>query len=169
MRRTSWIFLIAALLMLAATLGFYLQSASTPAPPLTGAVVQKLIDEGKDAVNRRDAQGVMNLMAPDAKVIGRPLDRVGQLISQAFKQMDGPLGIRTSKPELRMENGVQTASFELDIGEENDKMTAVYFPALRARVRFARVHVSHWLGLYSTEEWRISVFDCDPPFDLSLP
>jgi hypothetical protein len=167
MKRSSWIVLGAAAIILAVSTAFYLSLANRQAPPLTPRVVAGLVDEGKRALERRDPDAIMELMTPEARVLGRRLEPMRAIIRRAFDELQTPLTVKTGKVALKSEGGEHTATFAMEIGQQTSGMTAVYYPGLRVHLHLQKVRTPHWLGLFTVEEWRISQFDCEPPIEAS--
>lgn len=168
MKRSSWMALGAAGIVLAASTAFYLSVVNRTAPALTTRVVAGLIEKGKQALDRGDVDGIMQLMTPDARVIGRRPESIRNLIRKALNEVQTPLQAKTGRITLKSEGGEHIATFDLEIGQETGEMKAVYFPSLRVRLHLQRVRTPQWLGLYTVEEWRIAQFDCEPTIDTTF-
>ncbi len=90
MKRSSLIALIVAgiLLVYLGTIFFSVQNASKP--DLTQQDSIELLNRLAKAFDASSAEGVISFAAPDAKVAGRELDDIRQLLRRAFTAMKEP-------------------------------------------------------------------------------
>src|SRR4051812_18385460 len=90
MKRSSLIALIVAgiLLIYLGTIFFSVQSASKP--DLTQQDSVDLLNRLAKAFDASSTEGVLSFAAPDAKVAGKELDDIRQLLRRAFTAMKDP-------------------------------------------------------------------------------
>lgn len=156
MRRSSKVVLALALALLLA-LGFlYVRSLDTDAPPLTPRVASQLLERGERAFEHRSVEGIMELVAPRARLFGRNPDQLRLVLARAFQEM-GPNRITADRRNLIVEpmGDTGTASFDVRIGERGGGADVLYYD-LHVSLDLVKVRVPHWLGLYTTEEWKVS-------------
>src|SRR5690348_8786882 len=88
MRRSSWAVLIAAVAILAVLAVLFGTPAGSMAPPMTTEVARAIIEHGRRAMEAGDVDGVMNLIAPDAKLLEEHgTDDIRPLLEQAVKEL----------------------------------------------------------------------------------
>jgi len=166
MQRSSWAFLGAAALILALVVVFYTQPFSSSAPPLTPAEVTRIIERGQRALDQHDSDAIMDLMTPDAHILGRRIDDLKPSLDIALQEIHGRLTITTRRIAVTPDRSAATVTFKLDIGQQTDKMNAVYYPNLGVTLRLIKVREARWLGLASTETWKVSEMATNPVIDL---
>ncbi len=165
MRRSSWIMLILAAVVMAACIGLYARAGTYADPPLTTQLASKMIERGESALERHDVNGIMDLMAPNAKILGRNTEETRTLIGNAFQEIQGHLEVTTRNLQARQQGDHGEADFDMDIGQKTSAMKAVYYPNVHVRLTFERLPISHWMGLFTTMEWKISDMTTDPPIE----
>ena len=162
MRRTSWIVLaLAGILMLTAG-ALYNLSNSEPAPPFTREMGLEIVERGKLAVERSDSGALMALFTDDAMILGRKRSNFRALIDKTFAELTG--NFRMEIRDIKVEAGSANAEvrFVVDIGQRDDRMDAIYFPRVRMRAKLVKALIPKWLGLFYEEEWKVIDLTSDP-------
>ncbi len=167
MRRSSWVLLGLAGLILVFSVLLYAHAGTYPAPPMNNQTASRIIDKGRAALERRDVDAIMDLMAPTARVLDRRPDELRTLLTRAMEEVQGHLDVTVRNLMARQEQSRAVATFDMDIGQKS--LNAVYYPNLHVRLILDRVPISHWLGLFTTEEWKIAEVTTDPPFETTPP
>lgn len=165
MRRSS-IFILAlafAFLILAGIL--YWQSSNTALSRITSKEASKIIGRGRLALERKDAGEIMNMMAPDAKILGKGVSDVQGYIETAMRQLDGNLTISARNVEAHQNGNRAEFAFDMDVIQKSSKIDAVYFPNLHVTVALEKRKTNRWLGLLPVEEWKITAVDTVPLID----
>jgi hypothetical protein len=169
MRRSSVVVLIMAGLLLAAMAFLYVRSFDTIAPPMSVQVATDLLNRGKAALERRDVEGIMELTAPDARLLGRSPEQMRTILNQAMAELGREhLTITWSDVSARQTDNTAYVSFNLQVGQKTAGFDATYYNS-RIRLELQKVRIPHWFGLYSTEEWRVSLADSDRSLDVPIP
>jgi hypothetical protein len=166
MRRSSWITLGIAVFILA-VIGFLLvQSAGSDAPPMTPAVANEIIERGKKALAEGDSNGIIDLMAPDARILEKNPDYMRTVLDTAIKDLRGrKLEIKCGQPEVKELRGVAYVSFDMDVGERGANVDIQYYHT-RLDLQMKKVQIPRWFGLHQAEEWRIVRLDSSQSLDV---
>lgn len=169
MRRSSCIVLtLAGILFVAAAL-LYASSFNTTAPPIDDRVAEALIERGKRALEDRDTEGIMDLMGPTAVILEHKPDEIRDALHQTMRELRGHLTVNVKNISARQDGAAAFVKFDMDVKEKTDRMDATYYPNLHMRIKLEKIKSSHWLGLFSTEEWKIVQVDCDTNLDVTIP
>jgi hypothetical protein len=166
MRRSSCIISFAAILTLSALLVLFFQPFSISAPPMSNAVAQNFISRGQDALRRHDADGIMDVMAPDARILGRRAEDVRPLLQSALHEVQGHLSLSTRNLTTTQDRDRATVKFVMDVGQKTTEMDAVYYGNMHVTLQLEKVRVARFMGLMYAEEWRVADIQTDPPIEL---
>jgi hypothetical protein len=169
MRRSSCIVLCLALVFLLGAAFFSMRSFSTTAPRMTKAEASRIIDTGRQALERKDSGEIMDLMSPNARIVNRSLGDVQGFIETALRQVKGKLSIVARNIQAH-QTGIQAdITFDMDVIQKTSKLDAVYFPNLHVTVQLEKRKSDRWLGLFSTEQWKIIQVDTIPVIETPPP
>jgi len=71
-RRSSWIILFSAAILLLITTVLYSLTYAERAPGMSSAVAEEMVTSGRKAIERSDLNSFFDLFTEDAMVLGRP-------------------------------------------------------------------------------------------------
>ena len=162
MRRSSWIALVLAVVLLLTAGALYRISSAQPAPPMTRRLGVEMLERGKRAVETSDADALMALFTDDAMILGRRPDDFRKVIEKAFSELKGNFRVETSHVEVETGSANAEIRFVMDLGQRDERMDAVYFPQVRMRAKLVKALTPRWLGLFHVEEWRVIELTSDP-------
>lgn len=166
MRRSSRIALAMALLLIGVVGFILLRVGDSRAAEMTPETLSQLLQRGKEALEHRDAGGILSLFAPEAQIMGQPPDRLRAALDRTMAELgDGNLTVTLTKPDVRTQTGKAHATFFMDVNGKVQGVNVHYYHS-RITLTLEKVHVSHWFDLYRTEEWKISHFESEPPLDM---
>jgi hypothetical protein len=129
---------------------------------MTQAEAIRFIERGKAALERRDVNAIMNVMSPQARILGMNTDDMRQIITGAVGQVHGHLTPVTKNVAARQTANTAEISFDMDLNQKTPEMDAVYFMNYHFTVRLEKAWSSHLLGLYRTEDWLITSLESNP-------
>src|SRR5437870_2427828 len=120
MRRSSWLYLTIGVGILACcVLIFFLQPFQSAAPPMTNAVAEKIIEQGRRGLKNGDTRAIMDLMAPDARLLGKPLDEIRPALNTAISEVGaGGLTIKYGNLGVQQNGSRATVTFNMDVGQQ---------------------------------------------------
>jgi hypothetical protein len=155
MRRSSWIALCGAGLMLALFALPIGQPVHSQPSQMSAEIAARLIRDAREALERGDAGGIVRLVSPSARLFGQTQNDLQDLLSPMLDQVVGHFSVATRDLSIRQDGRFASISFVMDIGQSTDVMEAVYCPNVRVDLRLERVRTQGWLGLSSAYEWKI--------------
>ena len=165
MRRSSCIVLCIAFVFLIAATFLYMRSFNSTAPPMTDAEASRIIARGNRSLERKDVRAIVDMMSPDAKILNRSLPEVEEFIRTAVGQVNGHLSVAPRNIHAHPAGAQADFTFDMDVGQKSQKLDAVYFPNIHVTVQLEKRRTTHWLGLVSKEEWKITQVDTVPVID----
>jgi len=166
MRRSSKVALLVAVLILVAMIVVYLKTLDTVAPPMSLQVAQQLLERGRVALERRDADGIMDLMASNAKILDQNVERMRLILYRTMRELGTSHLTATWKNlNARQQGNNAYVSFDLEVGQDEAGVWASYYRP-HINLELTKVRVSRWFGLYTTEEWKITRVESSEPLDI---
>ena len=162
MRRSSWIVLLTAGILLLITTVLYSLTYAERAPAMSQAVAAQLVDTGRRAVERNDLNTFFNLFTEDAKVLGRSREDARAEIGKAMTELRGNFTLNIRNLEVRPEGRSAQLTFTMDVGQKDERMDVVYYPDLLMRARLEKVRFPRWWGLFESERWMVTELESDP-------
>lgn len=169
MRRSSKIALSLAALLLLAMCLVYLRTLDTTAPVMTLQVAQRLLEQGKAALERRDTEGILALMAPQARVLGQSVERMRTVLNQAMRELGSShLTVTWSQLSARQQGNMAYLSFDMEVHQKEALFDARYYRT-HVNLELTKVRTTHWLGLYTTEDWKIVKLESSETLDMPMP
>lgn len=169
MRRSSKIALSLAALLLLAMFLVYLRTLDTTAPVMTLQVAQRLLEQGKAALERRDTEGILALMAPQARLLGQSVERMRTVLNQAMRELGSShLTVTWSQLSARQQGNAAYLSFDLEVHQKEALYDARYYRT-QVNLELTKVRTTHWLGLYTTEDWKIVKLESSETLDMPMP
>lgn len=165
MRRSSCALIVLVVLLVVAFVLLIRARDTVAGPPSPGAV-QAILDQGRTALERHDVDGILRLFTPDAVIMDRSQDQLRQVLAGAMQEL-GPavLTVKTSKLEVAPAGNSAVASFDIDVNEHPSGAEIHYYHA-HFRATLEKVRQVRWLGLFTTEQWKISRLDSDTSLDM---
>src|SRR5207249_501541 len=88
MRRSSWVAVITAVLLLAALAAVLVLAVPPAAPRMSQEEASRLIGQGVRALERRDTGAIMDLFTADAKILDHKAEEVRPLVARAVSEID---------------------------------------------------------------------------------
>ena len=166
MRRSSWIALVIAAVLVVALGILFRRWSDTAAPAMSPQVVKAIVERGRAAAERKDVGGMMDLFSPNAHVLDIDPERLRPLIEKAMEEL-GPshLSLKLNGLTSRSQNGRGYASLDVDIDEKLKGANAHYYH-LHLTMTLERVRESRLFGLLPSEEWKITRLDSEPSFEI---
>jgi ketosteroid isomerase-like protein len=159
---------MACLLLIVAGL-LVLHSRDKKAPPMSQAYATEFLQRGVTAFQRQDVDGVMALMSPKAKILDRTEEQLRPPINQAMKEVgSNNLTAKCTRVEAQQQGDRATVSFDLEIGQHT-KNSDITFYRTRMHALLEKQRESHWMGLYSEEDWKITNLTSDSSLDVPQP
>jgi hypothetical protein len=166
MRRSSWITLALATIILAAIGALFVTSAGSKAPPMTASIANDIIKRGTRALAAGDVEGIMDLIAPNARILDKSPDYMRAVLERTVKELgDTKLQIRCGPPTIKEQRGVAYVSFDMDVGERRGNVDIQYFHT-RLDLQLKRVRAPRMMGAQWAEEWRIIRLDSSQSLDV---
>jgi hypothetical protein len=169
MRRSSCVALCIAPIFFLVAAYFYVRSFSTNAPRMTNEEASRLIASGKQALERKDVGRIIGMMAPNAKIVNRSLSEIEGMIETAMRQVKGNLSVVSRNVQTHQTGSQADITFDMDVIQKSSKLDAVYYPNLHVTVQLETRRIDRWLGLFSTEEWKIVQVDTIPVIETTPP
>lgn len=168
MRRSSWVMVGVALLMLILASIPFVRAKDAAAPPFTAEVMTDILERGRRALEKRDTAALLAMLHPDARLLNRSPDQIRIHLNRMMRELgESHLRIRWSNLSIRPRDS--SASFDLHISERTPRMEAHYYPNLNLRVRLQKHRTSYLFGLFSVEEWRVIHVESDMYLDVPEP
>jgi len=168
MRRSSRIVLLLALAVLAAALVLYLRTFNSTAPRMTAEEAAHYIARGKAAVERGDADAIMEMISPEARILGRNTEDMRKILGTALSQIRGHLSVKTRNLRFKQSRSTAELTFDLDLVQDMSGVSATYFLNHHFTVKLEKTPATHILGLYRTEEWLIIEIISDPKIETPM-
>ncbi len=167
MRRSSWIAIAVAIILALYLVYIMVAPRKQPLRPLTEIQVAALLNQGDEALHRKDLDGIFTLLAPHIKILGASQGRLRATLARDFQET-GPL-IATWK-NLQFYGGrtSATATFTLMVGEDTPGMEAEYFN-YPITITLKPVKIPTYFGLFHTTQWRITNVQTNVPVDFEGP
>ena len=161
MRRTSWLYLTIGVAILAScSLIFVAQPFHSAAPPMTNAVAEQIIDQGRRGLKDGDTGAIMDLMAPDAHLLGRSVDEIRPAIRTALGEIgDSRAGERLrralsdARPEVRFQAIIAFAR----VASADDAIDAIVAATADADANI------RYIAIRCAEEWSLGAARAMPP------
>src|SRR5437763_1107602 len=101
MRRSSWLALAIAGLLLAVLVAVLVLAGSRTAPPMSQREASRIINQGIHALEQRDVGAIMALFTPDARILEHKADEVRPLIEKAVTEISGPFKVSYRKVSVQ--------------------------------------------------------------------
>jgi hypothetical protein len=166
MRRSSWLVLTLTFMLLIVVCLLSIYFADFAAAAMTTRQAVALIERGKTAFEQGDADGIMDLLAPEARLFRRDPPQLRTGLERAIADVgSGHLSVAYSDVMARPDGRDAIVTLDITVGEKLPAADVVYYRG-RLALRLIRIHQPQWMGLYNTEEWRILKVDISPPIDL---
>lgn len=153
--------------LLAAALILFEQSGAMPPRRMDRAGAEKLIADGRAAMERRDVDSIMALMSPKAMVFGQDVDGLRKLLQGAVNQVHGKLIFDSRNVQIQQMGDTAELTFDIDLKQNSNEMSAVYFKNHHFTVRLERITTSRLFGLYKTSEWLVTNIESEPPIEIT--
>ena len=109
------------------------------------------------------------MMAPNVKIVGRSLSDMEGLMDTAMRQVKGNLSIVARNIKAHQAGLQADINLDMDVVQKSSKLDAVYYPNLHVTVQLERQRSVRWLGLFSTDDWKIVRVDTIPVIETPLP
>lgn len=155
LRRSSWLVLITAVVLLTVAALLYVHSFNTTAPPMSQRVVESILERGRSAVERHDVGEIMDLMSPNARIMGMNPDQLRIMLNRSMKELGpGSLLISWKNLVVRPLHDSAEASLDLSIGQKTNSADIQYYDT-HVDLQLEKVQTSHWFGLFHSEDWKI--------------
>ena len=165
MQKSSWMMLL-GVAALAGLLAFaYITSHSGPGP-LTETQAHSLLESLKDAMRRKDVNGILSAVSPEpeTRIANMSPDKLRAVLQMAFRSTDD---LDAQTKDVVFQGGDASASMEFDLNVRNTVQNgAASHWTAHVTLQMRPVDVPQFLGLYHTKEWRIVGAISDGP-DLS--
>src|SRR5579862_9659816 len=87
MRRSSWAILGLASLIFVAAIALYRIPVPVSPPPMTPTLATAILERGKAALERRDTEAILNLMAPNATILGVSPAQMRTILNRAMEEL----------------------------------------------------------------------------------
>ncbi len=168
MRRSSRIVLLLAVVVLVTALVLYLRISNSTAPRMTAEEAARFIARGKVAVEQGDTDAIMNMMSPQARILGRNTDDMRTILGSALSQIRGHLNVKTRNLHFKQSRSTAELTFDLDLVQDTKGVSATYFLDHHFTVKLERTTSTHLLGLYHNEDWLIIELTSDPPIEMPM-
>lgn len=133
----------------------YLRPQNTPAPRLTAAVADDLLQRIATAVKKRDLDTAFSYTAANAVLFGERRVRFERFARRAMRDASpGRIEIRWTNLNAVDLGDTGFVEFDLTIGERIGGVDTEYFRA-RIQLNMRKEKRSRWFGLLSGEQWVI--------------
>lgn len=154
MQRRSWI-LLAICAVLAGFLAWAYIGTQSPPPTLTQQQTTQMLDTMRQAVAKKNINGILAYIAPqpDVKIAGLNQDQLRMMLARAFRGT-GKLNAEYSNLVFTGGTDDATAEFDLIVTEQAPGMVAEDYKG-HITLQLKRLDVPRFLGLFQTKEWRI--------------
>jgi hypothetical protein len=167
MRRSSRFLLAIASLVIAGLWLFLGMSQGRASQKMDEAGVDAFLKSGQEMLKSGDTNGIMNLFAPGAKIMGASQESLNQALISAMEEMNGrPLTALIHNVSVNQLTDSSVVTFDIDI-EENQKGASIHYFSSHVNLTLEKVEIPHWLGIYRTSDWKITQMDAQPSFGLS--
>jgi len=164
MRRSSR-FVLAFALLLVVGLWVLLGTSKNRGPDkMDQQSADAFLQSGRRMLEAGDSDGIMNLFAPDSKILGTDPDSIRSALVTAIEEMHGrPLTAVIRNLSVTQQPGTSFVTFDIDI-DERQKGAAIHYFTSHVNLTLKKMETAHWLGIYRTTDWKITQMDADPPF-----
>ncbi|CEK13973.1 hypothetical protein [Chthonomonas calidirosea] len=153
MQRSSWIALGLSVLLIAILTVSYFVSQARP-KPFDATQAQQILHDLQVAVRQKDVEGIMQYVAPNARLIGdMDTQKARLLLARAFRTMQNPEP-SVSDVQFHADADEPSVSFDLNLRDQGPDYTSDEYEG-RITLYFRQVTITHLFGLYHTVEWRI--------------
>jgi hypothetical protein len=132
---------------------------------MSAAEAARFIARGKAAVERGDTDAIMDMMSPQAQILGRNTEDMRKILGIALSQIHGHLNVKTRNLHFKQSRSTAELTFDVDIDQDTSGVSATYFLDHHFTVKLERTISAHLLGLYRTEDWLIIELNSSPPID----
>ena len=135
---------------------------------MTDAEAERLIARGRRALERRDGDAILGMMSPEARILGRNMDDLRQILPQSIAEVRGSLTVATRNLRTKQTGVTAEMTFDIDIGQSTKGMSATYFMNHHFTVKLEKRRSTHLLGLYRTEDWLVTEIISDPKIEMPM-
>ena len=162
MKKSSWIAISVALLLLAALGGLY-SVTQKPAPGFNQEHITSLLNSMKSAVERKDVRSIMGYMdeSPETRVSRLNSDQTRLFLSRAFQQT-GHLNADYKNLQIHPSEMDPIAEFDLEVKHSLPEADGTDYSG-HIIFHMKQVEIPHLFGLYHTKDWRISRAEVSGP------
>lgn len=154
MQRKSWILLVVCA-VLAGFLAWAYIGTKAPPPTLTQTGTVQMLDNMRQAVAKKNINGILAYIAPqpDVKIAELTQDQLRMMLTRAFRG-SGKLNAEYSNLVFTGGADAATAEFDLLVTETASGMVAEDYKG-HITLHLKRLDVPRLLGLFQAKEWRI--------------
>jgi len=169
MKRSSKAAISVAAVLLAAICLLVSFGGDSSAGPMTADRARTLIARASDMLTRKDANGIIALMAPNARILNRSPEQMRAILQDALQQM-GSHKFTVVTRNLRVQPAGLTAIIMLDMDLDERELGAnIHYYTAHLTVSVEKVQTSRWLGLSRSDDWRITDVQSDSSLDVPSP
>src|SRR5579871_5348754 len=130
MRRSSCVVLIVAVVLLGVAGLLYLRGLDTQAGPMTPQAASAFLQRGKKATEERDVEGIMDLISPNARILGQTPEQMRALLSRSMRELgSGHFTVVINGVEAKQEGGKAYISFDMDLDQHTSAADTHYYHA----------------------------------------
>lgn len=154
MQRKSWILLVVCAVLAGFLVWAYIGTKAPP-PTLTQTGAVQMLDTMRQAVAKKNINGILAYIAPqpDVKIAELTQDQLRMMLTRAFRG-SGKLNAEYSNLVFTGGADEATAEFDLAVTETASGMVAEDYKG-HITLHLKRLDVPRLLGLFQTKEWRI--------------
>ncbi len=162
MRRSSKIILIACGVLAVLLAAVFVPILTANEPEMGPKEAQKMLDDLAHAFVRKNAEAVISFASPDARVAGRKLEEIRDLLKKFFgyaKNLD--VQFQNTKYDRKGNTIIlDTVAVAGELPPGSKDFTETYY---QKQVRFTlhRRTIPHLGGLFNTYEWKITDVDAE--------
>jgi hypothetical protein len=134
---------------------------------MTSAYAGGYLDNAEKLAEAHNVTGLMNLIDDNARIIDKDKEQTRFLLIRAFRNAGAdPITLSWKNLNVTRNNDTAILNFDLDVGQNMNGIT-VNWAHSHFDMILQKTNVPHWLGLYTTQEWKIIKADTDLPLDQS--
>jgi hypothetical protein len=155
MQRSSIVIIIVAVILLILASLPLLSRLNKKAPTMDRVTAQEWLENACTIAQNRDIDGLMNLCAPNARIFGRDKEQCRLLLAEMYRQAGSePIKIDISNVNVSANSSTATVDFTADVAQMDDSSEIDWIKS-HYRLILQKREITHWFGLYHTEQWQV--------------